>query len=208
MKGSERWRRPRGKLQRPAGTLVWDPCSARERQVRAHKGGRSSRPAGRRTRHSPPGSPGRAPLPDGEESLGEPLGARAPVAPGGGVGSAGVRRLLLPPPGGRVGGRRTPPTPPRGRGEAPPWGAELLPLPPRPGLWPLLKPAEPRAAPHSPLASASLSRDGLGTELCLQVQVLRDLVLHPATTAATHHCDARQGQLHLLAAPRTPGAGA
>lgn len=87
----------------------------------------------------------------------------------------------------------------------------MLPLPPQTppprGLWPLLKPAEPLAAPHSPLPSASLSRDGLGTELCLQVQVLRDLVLHPATAAATHHSDARQGQLHLRAAPRTPGAG-
>lgn len=103
--------------------------------------------------------------------------------------------------------RPTDPAPgPRG-GPTVGWGAELPPPPHPRGPWPLLKPAEPLAAPHSPLQSVSLPRDGLGTELCLQVQVLRDLVRHPATAAATHHSDARQGQLHLPAAPRTPGAG-
>lgn len=56
------------------------------------------------------------------------------------------------------------------------------------------------------VSPASLPRDGLGAELCLQNQVLRDLVPHPDPAAATHHSDARQGQLRLSAARRNPGA--
>lgn len=67
---------------------------------------------------------------------------------------------------------------------------------------PFLRPRSLRL-PHSPLPSPS-QRDGLGAELCLQVQVLRDLVLHPVTVAAAHRSDARQGQLRL-GQPRRPG---
>uniref|UniRef100_A0A5F9CXM5 Solute carrier family 13 member 5 n=1 Tax=Oryctolagus cuniculus TaxID=9986 RepID=A0A5F9CXM5_RABIT len=96
------------------------------------------------------------------------------------------------------------PTDPRGSpapwppGLAPRWGGAELSPPPLPGAGgggspSLLKPAEPPATPHSSLPPGSHPHDGLGDELCLQVQVLRDLVRHPAPAAATHHSDARQG---------------
>lgn len=96
-----------------------------------------------------------------------------------------------------------PPLGPRG---GPATGAGLA-LPPLPfPLRPLLKPSG-RWLPSLASPAASLLRYGLGgAHLCLQVQVLRDLVPHPAPAAATRHSDARQGQLRLPAAPPTPCA--
>lgn len=127
---------------------------------------------------------------------------RAWRVPGGGSDARGSPRA----PAVRGGGPHRPleMAPRGGLAATSPWGAELPALHQPLRLWPLLKPAEPLAAsPASPAFSPQ--HDGFGTELCLQVQVLRDLVRHPDTAAATHHSGAHQGQLHRPAAPGTPG---
>lgn len=106
-------------------------------------------------------------------------------------------------------GRARPPDPRGGPAPAagrPAVGGGVVTASHPPGQRLLLKLAEPLAAFHSSFPLVSLPRDGFGTELCLQVQVLRDLVRQSAPAAATHHSDTRQGQ-SLLWAARCPVTG-